>query len=604
MCGIVGAVTASDVTEHLLTGLKRLEYRGYDSAGIATLKSRELEFRKTVGKLEKLTELVAAEPISGPTGIGHTRWATHGKPSVINSHPHLFGDIALVHNGIVENYRELRNDLAERGHVFESETDTEIIPHLLQDCLLIGKSPVEAMTQILPKLEGNYAIVFMVIGHADTIFASRRGSPLVIGHGDNAKFIASDGLALAPFTNQLTYLEEGDCAVITQRKVEIRDAAGTAGKRLHVLSQFAKDAVEKGGFRHFMAKEIYEQPAVIRRTLSAYLDNANTIAELPFTWEDLSRLSIVACGSSMYAAQIAKYWFEAEAKLPVDIDISSEYRYRTKPVVRGNGVLLISQSGETADTLAALYDAKDNDLPTVSLVNVPESSLARETDATLHTFAGPEISVVSTKAFIAQLTALACLVMTAAKARNVAGAKQIDNFESAIVRLPLIIERILEHPTAIESAATLIALHNNALFMGRGTAFPLALEGALKLKEISYIHAEGFGAGELKHGSIALVDRQMPVIVIAPKNELFGKTLSNINEVKSYGAQLCAITDESGYAELKELAEHTVVVPAKHPLVAPIAMSVPLQLLAYHVAIRKGTDVDQPRNLAKSVTVE
>ena len=604
MCGIVGAVTASDVTEHLLTGLKRLEYRGYDSAGIATLKSRELEFRKTVGKLEKLTELVAAEPISGPTGIGHTRWATHGKPSVINSHPHLFGDIALVHNGIVENYRELRNDLAERGHVFESETDTEIIPHLLQDCLLIGKSPVEAMTQILPKLEGNYAIVFMVIGHADTIFASRRGSPLVIGHGDNAKFIASDGLALAPFTNQLTYLEEGDCAVITQRKVEIRDAAGTAGKRLHVLSQFAKDAVEKGGFRHFMAKEIYEQPAVIRRTLSAYLDNANTIAELPFTWEDLSRLSIVACGSSMYAAQIAKYWFEAEAKLPVDIDISSEYRYRTKPVVRGNGVLLISQSGETADTLAALYDAKDNDLPTVSLVNVPESSLARETDATLHTFAGPEISVVSTKAFIAQLTALACLVMTAAKARNVAGAKQIDNFESAIVRLPLIIERILEHPTAIESAATLIALHNNALFIGRGTAFPLALEGALKLKEISYIHAEGFGAGELKHGSIALVDRQMPVIVIAPKNELFNKTLSNINEVKSYGAQLCAITDESGHAELKELAEHTVVVPAKHPLVAPIAMSVPLQLLAYHVAIRKGTDVDQPRNLAKSVTVE
>ncbi len=604
MCGIVGAVTASDVTEHLLTGLKRLEYRGYDSAGIATLKSRELEFRKTVGKLEKLTELVAAEPISGPTGIGHTRWATHGKPSVINSHPHLFGDIALVHNGIVENYRELRNDLAERGHVFESETDTEIIPHLLQDCLLIGKSPVEAMTQILPKLEGNYAIVFMVIGYADTIFASRRGSPLVIGHGDNAKFIASDGLALAPFTNQLTYLEEGDCAVITQRKVEIRDAAGTAGKRLHVLSQFAKDAVEKGGFRHFMAKEIYEQPAVIRRTLSAYLDNANTIAELPFTWEDLSRLSIVACGSSMYAAQIAKYWFEAEAKLPVDIDISSEYRYRTKPAVRGSGVLLISQSGETADTLAALYDAKDNDLPAVSLVNVPESSLAREADATLHTFAGPEISVVSTKAFIAQLTALACLVMTAAKARNAASAKQIDKFESAIVRLPLIIERILEHPTAIESAATLIALHNNALFMGRGTAFPLALEGALKLKEISYIHAEGFGAGELKHGSIALVDRQMPVIVIAPKNELFNKTLSNINEVKSYGAQLCAITDESGYDELKELAEHTVVVPAQHPLVAPIAMSVPLQLLAYHVAIRKGTDVDQPRNLAKSVTVE
>ena len=604
MCGIVGASTANDAVEYLLTGLQRLAYRGYDSAGVATLNGRALELRKTVGKLENLAALVETHKPAGRTGIGHTRWATHGKPTEINSHPHMFGDVALVHNGIIENFRELRELLADRGHVFESETDTEVVPHLLQDFLLQGKNPLEALNATLPLLDGSYAIAFVVKGHPGTIFVARRGSPLVIGHSDNAMFVASDGLALAPFTNRLTYLEEGDCAVIRQREVEIRDGTGARSQRRLVLSQFAKGATEKGGFRHFMLKEINEQPAVIRRTLSLYIDKSETIPALPFKWTDITRLSISGCGSSVYAAAIAKYWFEAVARLPVDVDIASEYRYRTRLPDERSAVLFISQSGETADTLAALRDTQEEGLPTVGLVNVPESSIAREADVALRTYAGPEISVASTKAFTAQLTVLACLVIAAAKERDTLSAEDISRFENAIVRLPLVIERVLEHTGAIEHIARQITGSKSAMFLGRGTAYPLALEGALKLKEVSYIHAEGFSAGELKHGPITLIDEQMPVFVIMPKNKLFGKTLSNMHEVRAHGAQVYAITDDRGATELGAIADQVIVVPIEHPLVTPIAMVVPLQMLAYHVAIRKGTDVDQPRNLAKSVTVE
>lgn len=604
MCGIVGAVNGQKTTAQLIKGLEKLEYRGYDSSGVAILHDNQISCRKAVGKLHNLATRLDDDPVDGAVGIAHTRWATHGKPTEVNAHPHVFGDVAVVHNGIIENFRELREELSADGHVFTSETDTEVIPHLMQHFLAQGQSAEASLESTLGRLDGSYALAAVIKGNEDQMFVARRGSPLVAGHGDGAMYVASDGLALSPMTNKLTYLDEGDWAVVDHCGMEVRDARGTSCHRTQVISNLTSDAADKNGFDHYMLKEVHEQPAVIRQTLGAYLGEDAHTPELPFQWQDLPRLSIVACGTSSYAASIAKYWFETYARLPVDVDIASEFRYRNAPMAMGGAALFVSQSGETADTLAALRHARAEGQYVISLVNVPESSMARESDAVLRTYAGPEIGVASTKAFTAQLTALACLVIDAASARGTRTEDEVAELRTAITRLPFAVEQTLDQAGRIETAALKLIGAKSAMFMGRGASFPLAMEGALKLKEISYIHAEGFGAGELKHGPIALVDEAMPAVVITPSDELFEKTVSNVQEIRARGAQVIAITDTSGADRIKEDAETVIATPDVHPFVAPVVMAVPLQLLSYYVALALGNDVDQPRNLAKSVTVE
>ena len=607
MCGIIGAINGNQVAADLIGGLRQLEYRGYDSAGLATIHRQEIECRRAKGKLENLEALLASDPIDGKIGIAHTRWATHGAPTEINAHPHATDRVAVVHNGIIENFKVLRQELISEGRAFASDTDTEVIPQLITYYLECGLQPDEAMARTLERLEGAFAMSVLFRGDEQHLIAARRGSPLVMGHGDNAMYLASDALAFATRTRDVTYLEDGDWAVMRTDGVEIFDGRGRKVSRPMQRSNIDGAGVGKGGYRHFMLKEIFEQPDVIRKTMGAYYDAESSqihVPEMPFGFADLPRLTIVACGTSSYAGQVAKYWFEKYAALPVEVDIASEFRYRESPLPAGGAALFISQSGETADTLAAMRHAKAHEQHTVVLVNASGSTMAREADVELRTLAGPEIGVASTKAFTTQLTALACLAISAGRIRGTLPEEEAERLTSALAQVPVRIERILEDQDNFRTIAREVSKAANALFIGRGTSFPIALEGALKLKEISYIHAEGYGAGELKHGPIALVDDTVPVIVLAPSDGLFEKTISNLQEVKAREGRIILISDDKGLSSAGNDACSVIRIPAADPFITPILYAVAVQLLAYHVAVQKGTDVDQPRNLAKSVTVE
>ncbi|MGC6401736.1 glutamine--fructose-6-phosphate transaminase (isomerizing) [Sphingomonas sp. FW199] len=607
MCGIVGIVSNTDVTDRLVDGLKRLEYRGYDSAGVATIHDGAIERRRAEGKLANLVREVRDEPLPGTIGIAHTRWATHGAPTTANAHPHSTGEVALVHNGIIENYKPLRDELVAAGRHFDSQTDSEVVAHLISAQVEQGVAPRDAVAAVLPRLHGAFALAILFRQHPDLLIGARLGSPLVVGYGDGETFLGSDALALAPLTQRISYLEEGDWVVITRDGAEIFDRDNRPVERAITLSGVSAAQVEKGNHRHFMLKEIHEQPIVVAQTLKSYLRREQDQVSLPIPEFDLGairRVTIVACGTSFYAGMVAKYWFEQFARVPVDLDVASEFRYR-EPVMEGGGLaLFISQSGETADTLAALRHAREEGQKIAVVVNVPTSTMAREADLLLPTHAGPEIGVASTKAFTCQLAVLAALAANLARAKG-----RLDpDAEKEIVRhlaeAPAALNAALAHDEAIQGMAHLIAGARDVLYLGRGTDYPLALEGALKLKEISYIHAEGYAAGEMKHGPIALIDDAVPVIVIAPSGPLFEKTVSNMQEVQARGGKVVLISDEAGVAAAGEGCLATIAMPRVHPLIAPLVYAVPVQLLAYHVAVAKGTDVDQPRNLAKSVTVE
>ncbi len=607
MCGIVGVVNGNNAAKHLITGLKQLEYRGYDSSGIAVLENQNLLSRKAVGKLDCLVDVLQSDPVDGPLGIAHTRWATHGAPNETNAHPHVVDDVAVVHNGIIENYKELKNELASEGHMFSSETDTEVVPHLIRHHMAQGMSIEAAIEKCLGRLDGAYALGILVQGEQERLFAARRGSPLAIGHGEDAMYIASDGLALAPMTDRVSYLEDGDMAVLDNKGVDVFDENGSKKSRTVVQTSFSAQDTGKAGYRHFMLKEIHEQPSVVRRILDAYQKpdaDGFSLPEFPFDFADLTRLSIVSCGTSSYAGSVARYWFEQVARIPVDVDIASEFRYRNVPMAPGGAALFISQSGETADTLAALRFAKAAGQDIISLVNVPESTIARESDVVLKTYAGPEIGVASTKAFIAQLTVLAMIAIEAGLKRQTLSMDEAKELIQSLKSAPVMIDQVLGQAKKIDKIAKDVSTAKSALFLGRGTSFPIAMEGALKLKEISYIHAEGFGAGELKHGPIALVDEETPIIALAPNDHLFEKSVSNLQEVKARGARIIAISDKGGLAALEDDIEAGIEIPKSHSFTGPLLQAVALQMLAYSVAVRKGTDVDQPRNLAKSVTVE
>ncbi len=607
MCGIVGVIGQEGVSPRLIEGLRRLEYRGYDSAGIATLVNGHIDRRRAEGKLVNLEDKVAAEPIAGDIGIGHTRWATHGVPNEVNAHPHATSRVALVHNGIIENYSEIRDELAEAGCNFASDTDTEVVVQLISHLIAEGLDPVAATGKALGRLEGAFALAIIFAGDHDLMIGARRGSPLVVGWGEGEMYLGSDAMALAGLSDRVTYLEEGDWAVLSRTNAEFRNAEGETVEREVKLSSISGGLVGKGNHRHFMMKEIYEQPAVIGETLNAYFNPASRtiqLPEAPFDLADVPKVTVIACGTSFYAAMIAKYWFEQVAGLAVDIDIASEFRYRSAPLPEGGLALFISQSGETADTLAAMRFAKEQGQHTAVIVNVPESSMAREADYLLPTHAGPEIGVASTKAFTCQLVMLACFVIAMASARGAIDEAEEAHLSAAIAEVPSRASEVLNHDERLQDLAQDVAEARDILYIGRGVSYPIALEGALKLKEISYIHAEGFAAGELKHGPIALIDETVPVIVIAPSDDLFDKTASNMQEVISRGARVVFLSDEAGIAKLGKAAEASIALPAVDPFVAPILYAIPVQLLAYHVAVAKGTDVDQPRNLAKSVTVE
>ncbi|UCH75848.1 MAG: glutamine--fructose-6-phosphate transaminase (isomerizing) [Rhodospirillales bacterium] len=609
MCGIIGIIGQNAAAPLLLEGLKRLEYRGYDSAGIATLSGTGIDRRRAEGKLINLEGRLGEQPLDGTVGIGHTRWATHGVPSETNAHPHATSRLALVHNGIIENFQELRNELADTGAVFESETDTEVVVHLLTRYLEEGMSPAAAVATTLPRLEGAFAMTIIFAGEEDLMIGARRGSPLAVGYGDGEMYFGSDAMALAPLTQRISYLEEGDWAVATRGGVTVYDSANNPVERPIVQTALSGAMIGKGNYRHFMLKEIYEQPAVIGDTLHSMLNPANrtiTLPPLPVDLATTPKITIIACGTAFYAGMVAKYWLEKVARLPVEIDIASEFRYREAPMPDGGLALFISQSGETADTLAALRYAKAQGQTILSVVNVPESSIARESDAVLPTLAGPEIGVASTKAFTTQLTALACLATAAARARGTIDAEREAELCVALAEVPGRAAEVLKHDERIEALAHGLVEARDVLYLGRGAAYPLALEGALKLKEISYIHAEGYAAGEMKHGPIALIDEGVPVIVIAPKDPLFEKTASNLQEVVARGGRVILLSDSEGVAHIEAQAkpESSIALPAVDPFVAPILYAIPVQLLAYHTAVLKGTDVDQPRNLAKSVTVE
>lgn len=608
MCGIVGILGREPVAEQLVDSLKRLEYRGYDSAGVATLEGKRLERRRAEGKLKNLEKRLEAEPLKGTTGIGHTRWATHGRPTVNNAHPHATERVAVVHNGIIENFRELREELEKNGTVFHTETDTEIVLHLVDDLLTRGNKPVEAVKLTLARLRGAFALGFIFAGNDDLMIGARNGPPLAIGYGDGEMYLGSDAIALGPFTDTISYLEDGDWVVLTHKSADIFDKDGQAVARDKIKHAASTSLVDKANYRHFMAKEIHEQPEVVGHTLARYVDMAtervSLPVKLPFDFKDIQRINITACGTASYAGIVAKYWFERFARVPVEVDVASEFRYREAPLRKGDLAIFISQSGETADTLAALRYAKAEGAHTIAVVNVPTSTIARESETVLQTLAGPEIGVASTKAFTCQLMVLANLAIAAGKARGELSAEDETKLVHGLVEIPRLMADALTSEPQIEKLAHRIAKSRDVLYLGRGTSFPLALEGALKLKEISYIHAEGYAAGELKHGPIALIDETMPVVVIAPYDRVFEKTVSNMQEVAARGGNIILMTDAKGAVEATVDSLVTIVMPDMAAAFTPMVYSIPVQLLAYHTAVVMGTDVDQPRNLAKSVTVE
>ncbi|HVP85016.1 MAG TPA: glutamine--fructose-6-phosphate transaminase (isomerizing) [Rhizomicrobium sp.] len=609
MCGIVGIAGTRDVAPIILDALKRLEYRGYDSAGIATLADDHIERRRAPGKLTQLDAALHKHPLHGHTGIGHTRWATHGAPNETNAHPHASKRVAIVHNGIIENFRELRAELLAKGHKFESETDSEVIAHLVTDYLDQNLSPKDAALAASRRLTGAYSLAMIFTQHHGLLIGARKGAPLAVGYGDKEGYLGSDAFALAPLTNRVAYLEDGDVVVVNGPDILIYDEQGRPANREVRISNASAQMVDKGGKRHFMAKEIAEQPEVIGHTLSHYLDATGpnvslNDAALTKALKNATRLTISACGTAFYAGLVAKYWFEQMARLPVEADVASELRYR-EPVYPKDGVaLFISQSGETADTLAALRDAKSQGQTTIALVNVIESSIAREADIALPTFAGPEIGVASTKAFTCQLSALAALAIAAGRARGYLTEEQEKKFCASLLETPRHIVEFLKTEAKVEAVSQEMAKARDVLYLARGINFPLAMEGALKLKEISYIHAEGYAAGEMKHGPIALIDENVPIIIIAPHDALFEKTISNMQESMARGGKIVLISDAEGILKAGDAVWQTIQVPATDPFISPLLYALPVQLLAYHTAVAKGTDVDQPRNLAKSVTVE
>ena len=607
MCGIIGIIGNEPVAPHLIEALKRLEYRGYDSAGVATIEASVLTRLRAEGKLKNLERRLQREPLLGTIGIGHTRWATHGRPTENNAHPHATESVAVVHNGIVENFAELRRELEAKGAKFETQTDSEVVAHLVTDELKRGATPVEAVRAALPRLRGAFALAFLFTGEDNLLVGARRGSPLAIGFGDGEMFVGSDAIALAPFTDTVSYLDDGDWVILTRGGAEIHDANGMIVHRALLKSQVSMMLIDKGNHRHFMAKEIHEQPEVVGHTLAHYIDmNAERVAvpvRLPFDWRKLKRISIAACGTAYYAGMVARYWFERFALLPVEVDIASEYRYRDVPLEPGDLTIVISQSGETADTLASLRYAKEHGQHVLSVVNVPSSTIARESEIVIPTLAGPEIGVASTKAFTCQLAALAVLALAAGRARGVLDAAREQELVRALIEVPRHMSEVLALEPQVEGLAHDLSKSRDVLYLGRGTSFPLALEGALKLKEISYIHAEGYAAGELKHGPIALIDENVPAIVIAPHDKVFEKTVSNMQEIAARGGRVILMTDAEG-AQAADGAWTVLTLPPVHAAVTPLVYALPVQLLAYHTAVAMGTDVDQPRNLAKSVTVE
>ena len=605
MCGIVGVLGARPAAPLLLDALRRLEYRGYDSAGIATLVNGHIDRRRAPGKLHNLAAVLEQSPLSGATGVGHTRWATHGAPTETNAHPHGTARVSVVHNGIIENHAALRAELEAAGQVFETETDTETVAQLLDLKLQQGLAPVEAARATLARLEGAYALAIVFAGHHGLLVGAQHGAPLAVGYGEDEMFLGSDSLALAPLTQRIAFLRDGDCAVLTRDGAQFYDAAGQPVQREVRRTVHSGAAIGKDGFRHFMEKELHEHPSVIGQVLQRMIDPASrTVAlpALPFDLAALPRVTISACGSAYYAGLVARHWLEAEARLPTDADVASELRYREPPLQRGGLALLVSQSGETADTLAALRSLRAAGQHVLSVLNVPESTMARESDAVLETLAGPEVGVASTKAFTAQLATLACFAIAAGRARGTMSAAREAALVDALLELPSRTAEALA--LDLSAVAARVALARDVLFLGRGACFPIAMEGALKLKEISYIHAEGYAAGEMKHGPIALIDRDVPVVAAAPSGPLFEKTASNLQEAAARGGKLIVFSDAAGAAKLRSIAQEVVVLPEVHPFVAPILYAIPVQMLAYQVAVLKGTDVDQPRNLAKSVTVE
>jgi glutamine---fructose-6-phosphate transaminase (isomerizing) len=607
MCGIIGIVGLNDAAPVLVDGLKRLEYRGYDSAGIATLVNSHIEGCRAPGKLVNLEAKLAAKPLAGTVGIGHTRWATHGEPTETNAHPHMTEQVAVVHNGIIENFRELRGELIAAGRNFQSDTDTEVVPQMITYLMQQGKTAREAVALTLPRLRGAFALAILVAGEDRSIIGARRGSPLAVGWGDGEMYLASDALALAPFTQRVSYLEDDDWVEITHDGATVWDGEGREVKRPAVVTALSGATIGKGNYRHFMAKEIHEQPEAVGATLHAYYDALNDTADFPGLDIDLAtvpKMTLVACGTASLAALTAKYWLEGLARVPVEVDVASEFRYRQAPMPEGGMALFISQSGETADTLAALRYARSQGQYIVTLTNTATSTMARESDHVLLTRAGPEIGVAATKTFTCQLVVLATLAVTAAEARGAIDRGAAAKLLAAMGDLPSRMNEVLHTEPAIREVARSLNEARDVLFFGRGSSYPIALEGALKLKEISYIHAEGYAAGEMKHGPIALIDEHVPVIVIAPSDELFDKSVSNLEEVAARKGRIILITDEDGANAAGDKAEHVIIVPRVDPLLSPLVTCLPVQLLAYHTAVLRGTDVDQPRNLAKSVTVE
>ncbi len=608
MCGIVGILGKEPVALGIVEALRRLEYRGYDSAGIATLEGGRIERRRAPGKLKNLEARLHEQPLLGISGIGHTRWATHGVANETNAHPHMAGDVVIVHNGIIENFRALKEELLAVGHVFETQTDTEVVAHAIAHERDKGLSPVDAVRKILPRLHGAFAFAILFKSEPDLLIGARKGSPLAVGHGDGEMYLGSDAIALAPFTNKVTYLEEGDWTVVTRASATIYNAENMPVVRPMSFSQASSMLVDKGNHRHFMAKEIAEQPEVVGHTLAEYIDFANQTVRTPenmaFNFADLDRVTITACGTASYAGLTAKYWFERIARISCEVDIASEFRYREAPLSKNGLGIVVSQSGETADTLAALRYSRSQGQYTVAILNVPESTMARESDMVVRTYAGPEIGVASTKAFTCQLAALAALALLAAKQRGHLPPDRERELVGALLEAPRHMAEVLQQEKHIARVAKDLADARDVLFLGRGIMYPIALEGALKLKEISYIHAEGYAAGELKHGPIALVDENVPVLVLAPHDDLYEKSISNMEEVAARGGKIILMTDDNGCAENASKTLHCINLPKMHPFINPLVYALPVQLLAYHAAVLRGTDVDQPRNLAKSVTVE
>jgi len=608
MCGIVGILGKEAVANGIVEALKRLEYRGYDSAGVATIEKGEIARRRAPGKLRNLEERLRAEPLLGTSGIGHTRWATHGAVNETNAHPHVAGDVVIVHNGIIENFRTLKDELIAAGSKFETQTDTEVVAHLIAQERGRGKTPRQAVRDVLKRLQGAFALAILFGGETNLLIGARNGPPLAVGHGNGEMYLGSDAIALSPFTNRITYLEDGDWVVLTRTSIEIFDAENRQVIRAMSFSQASSMLVDKGNHRHFMAKEIAEQPEVVGHTLAEYVDFAERSVrlpeKLPFDFNTLDRVTITACGTAFLAGLTAKYWFEKVARLLTEVDVASEFRYREAPLPKNGLAIVVSQSGETADTLAALRYCKAQGQHTVAIVNVPESTIARESELVLRTFAGPEIGVASTKAFTCQLAALACLAIMAGKARGLVSREQERELVGALIEAPRHMAEILKNEKHIATVAREIASARDVLYLGRGVNYPIALEGALKLKEISYIHAEGYAAGELKHGPIALIDENVPVIVIAPRDDLYEKTVSNMEEVAARGGKIVLLTDDQGLEANGHNLFHRIRVPEAHPFISPLLYAIPVQLIAYHAAVFIGTDVDQPRNLAKSVTVE